>query len=151
MTDLNTLALAGGLSLLVAVVATTVAAALAVGCGALDAWLRLAGRGPRGYAVYAPPLLVLGAFAALEDNALVAVAGSVAWLNLAYVVQREVAALHRRAFVDAARLAGLSPGRIVARHVLPHLTAPVGARVLLTVPQVLLADALRQLLEAALR
>ena len=94
-------------------------------------------------------LLALGL---LDGGGLVVVvAGLIAWLNLAFVVRRGVAALQGRAFVDAARMAGLTPGRIVGRHVLPHLTRPVGLRALLTVPQVLAGDALRQLLEAAAR
>lgn len=143
--------LAGGLSLLVAVAATTLAAALATACGALDAFDRLSFRPPRGWVVYAPPALVLLLLGVLDDRWPVTVAGTVAWLNLAWVVHRHVALLHRRAFVDAARLAGLAPGGIVRRHLLPHLGRPIALRAMLTVPQVLLADVLRQLLEAAAR
>lgn len=151
---MNQFLLDAGLSLLVAVLATALAAALAVACGALDAWSRLSGpsgRAPRGTAVYVPPLLALPALALLDGGVVPLVAGLIAWLNLAYVVRQSVAALHARAFIDAARMAGLTPGRIVARHVLPHLTRPVGLRALLTVPQVFAGDALRQLLEAAAR
>lgn len=149
--NLNELLVAGGASLLVAVAATALASALAVACGALDAWGRLAGRTPRGLAVYAPVLLAVLAAGLLDDGVMIAAAGLVAWLNLAEVVWRSVSTLCRRAFIDAARLAGLAPGQIVARHVLPHLGRPVALRALLAVPQVLAADALRQLLEAAAR
>lgn len=149
--NLEEFLLRGGYSLLLAVLATAIAAALAVACGALDAWNRLGGRAPSGAAVYAPPLFALLPLVLIEDAWPVLLAGVIAWLNLAWVVQRQVGVLRGRAFVDAARMAGLAPGRIVGRHVLPHLTTPVGLRSLLTLPQVLAGDVLRQLLEAAMR
>lgn len=140
-----------GASLLLALAATALAAALAVACGAWDAWARLSDRQPAGSPVYVPAVLVLLAIGVALGDWTVPLAGAVAWANLAYVVRREVAALHRRAFVDAARLAGLAPGTIVRRHVIPHLGRPLGLQALFTLPQVLAADALRQLLEAASR
>ena len=43
------------------------------------------------------------------------------WVPIARVVYSEVAALREREFVEAANAVGASSGRILARHILPHL------------------------------
>ncbi len=66
--------------------------------------------------------------------------GAVSWLTMARVVRGEVLSLRRRAFVEAARALGAGPGRILGRHVLPHLVGVVIAYLALTVPAVVLYE-----------
>ena len=46
--------------------------------------------------------------------------GFVGWMSLARLVRGEFLALREREFVDAARVAGASPSRIIFRHILPN-------------------------------
>jgi len=49
----------------------------------------------------------------------------VGWSEVAQFVRAQVIALQPELFVEAARALGARPGRILARHVLPHLIAPL--------------------------
>jgi len=77
-----------------------------------------------------PPIVVM--FIAL---------GLVQWLTMARIVRGQVMALRERDFVVAARLAGATTGRIIARHLLPNLVGPVIVYATLTVPAVMLMEA----------
>jgi len=48
------------------------------------------------------------------------VLGAIAWTGLARLVRGEFLGLREREFVDAARVAGASSGRIIFRHILPN-------------------------------
>jgi ABC-type dipeptide/oligopeptide/nickel transport system permease component len=49
----------------------------------------------------------------------------VGWTEVAQFVRAQVIALKPQLFIEAARSMGARPGRILARHVLPHLIAPL--------------------------
>lgn len=49
----------------------------------------------------------------------------VGWSEVAQFVRAQVIALKPELFIEAARALGARPGRILARHVLPHLIAPL--------------------------
>lgn len=75
------------------------------------------------------PLLVIGAVVGtMSQNiglnigsfGLALFLGFVAWPSLARFVRAEFLTLRERAFVDAARMAGASDGRIIFRHILPN-------------------------------
>lgn len=66
--------------------------------------------------------------------------GGVSWLTVARVVRGEVLTLRERAFVDAARVVGVSRTRIIVRHLLPNLAGPVLVFATLTVPQAILQE-----------
>jgi oligopeptide transport system permease protein len=66
--------------------------------------------------------------------------GAVEWLTIARIVRAQALSLRETAFVEAARVAGLSPGAIIRRHVVPNLLGPVVAYATLTVPSVILAE-----------
>jgi peptide/nickel transport system permease protein len=57
--------------------------------------------------------------------AMVAVIGSVRWTDLSRMVRAEVLRVRVAPFVEAARALGLSPVRVIVRHVLPNVLSPV--------------------------
>jgi peptide/nickel transport system permease protein len=56
---------------------------------------------------------------------LVIVIGIVYWTPMTRVIHGEVLSIREKEFVDAARLTGCSTPRILFRHILPHLVAPI--------------------------
>lgn len=66
--------------------------------------------------------------------------GAVSWLSLARVVRGQVLSIRRLAYVDAARVAGLSHARIILRHILPNTFGPIVVFATLTVPQAILQE-----------
>lgn len=66
--------------------------------------------------------------------------GAVSWLTMARIVRGEVLALRARPFVEASRVLGASPARILFRHLLPNLTGVVIVYLALTVPAVVLYE-----------
>ena len=74
-------------------------------------------------------------------GALVFVAiGAINWLDMARIVRGQALSLRQREFVDAARLAGLTPLAIVRAHIVPNLLGVVIVCATLTVPQVILVE-----------
>lgn len=68
--------------------------------------------------------------------------GAVQWLTMARIVRGQVLSLRRREFVEAAVCLGLSPARILLRHVIPNVFGPVAIYATLTVPAVMLLEAM---------
>jgi ABC-type dipeptide/oligopeptide/nickel transport system permease subunit len=66
--------------------------------------------------------------------------GSVSWLTMARIVRGQVLSLRHRGFVDAARVLGAGPTRIIVRHVLPNTLGIVVVYLTLTVPSVILYE-----------
>jgi oligopeptide transport system permease protein len=66
--------------------------------------------------------------------------GAVEWLTMSRIVRGQTLALKQKEFIEAARAAGLSPGAIIARHIVPNLLGPVVVYVTLTIPAVILAE-----------
>jgi oligopeptide transport system permease protein len=66
--------------------------------------------------------------------------GSVSWLTMARVIRGQVLSLREMPFVEAARAAGVGPGRILVRHLLPNLIGPIVVYATLTVPQAILQE-----------
>ncbi len=66
--------------------------------------------------------------------------GAINWLDMARIVRGETISLKHRAFVDAARLSGLSAARILWRHITPNLLGVVLVYVTLTIPQAILVE-----------
>ena len=56
---------------------------------------------------------------------LVLVIGIVYWTPMTRVIHGEVLSIREKEFVDAARLTGCTNRRILVRHILPHLVAPI--------------------------
>ena len=75
-----------------------------------------------------PTLLLAIALVAILRPSLwiiIFVIGAVYWTWIARVIYGQVLALRRREFVEAARCVGARDGRIILRHILPHLVPTV--------------------------
>jgi peptide/nickel transport system permease protein/oligopeptide transport system permease protein len=66
--------------------------------------------------------------------------GAVSWLTMARIVRGEVLSLRARPFVEASRVLGACPARILFRHILPNLAGVVIVYLALTVPAVVLYE-----------
>ncbi|GGO93732.1 ABC transporter permease [Nocardioides phosphati] len=71
------------------------------------------------------PVIVVGAVLGKKFNhaapwMLAAVLGAILWMTLARLVRGEFLALREREFVDAARISGAGPTRIIFKHILPN-------------------------------
>ena len=146
--DLLARTLEGGrLSLLVGLVATLVSVIIGVAWGAVAGYF-----GGRVDAVlmravdilYALPFMFLVILLMVlfgRHLVLIFVAiGAINWLDMARIVRGQTLSLKHRAFVDAARLAGVPPLAIIRRHIVPNLLGVVIVYATLTVPQVILVE-----------
>ncbi|GAC1430961.1 MAG: hypothetical protein NVSMB65_04450 [Chloroflexota bacterium] len=79
--------------------------------------------------VLAFPVLLLGvALVAILTPGIpviIGVIGLVSWSSMARIIHGQVLALRERDFVEAARAVGAGGGRILVRHILPHLISPI--------------------------
>jgi oligopeptide transport system permease protein len=66
--------------------------------------------------------------------------GAVEWLTMSRIVRGQTLSLKHKEFIEAARAAGLGPGAILVRHIVPNLLGPVVVYVTLTIPGVILAE-----------
>ncbi len=66
--------------------------------------------------------------------------GAINWLDMARIVRGQTISLREREFIQAARLMGAGPIRIIFRHVIPNLLGVVAVYVTLTIPQVILVE-----------
>ncbi len=66
--------------------------------------------------------------------------GAINWLDTARIVRGQTLSLKQRAFVDAARLTGVSTAGILLRHIAPNLLGVVVVYITLTIPQVMLFE-----------
>ena len=134
-------------TLLVAVVASFVSLVIGVAYGATAGFV-----GGRIDAVmmrfvdtlYALPFIffVILLMVAFERNFLLifVAIGAVNWLDMARIVRGQTLSLREREFVEAARLTGVSTGRIIFRHIAPNLMGIVIVYVTLTIPQAILVE-----------
>jgi oligopeptide transport system permease protein len=67
--------------------------------------------------------------------------GAVSWLTMARIVRGQVLSLKAQEFVLAARATGVSPLKIIARHLVPNTLGPVIVYATLTIPTVMLSEA----------
>lgn len=81
-----------------------------------------------------------GARMTIDVLTLLAAIGGVSWLTLARVIRGQVLSLKAMPFVEAARVIGASPWRIMRRHLLPNLVGPIVVYSTLTVPQAILQE-----------
>jgi oligopeptide transport system permease protein len=66
--------------------------------------------------------------------------GAINWLDTARIVRGQTLSLKHRAFVDAARLTGVSSLGIIMRHIAPNLLGVITVYITLTIPQVILFE-----------
>jgi len=67
--------------------------------------------------------------------------GAVEWLTMARIVRGQVQSLKKLEFVDAAISLGSSQGRIILRHLIPNSLGPIIVYATLTIPTVMLLEA----------
>lgn len=137
----------GRVSLLVALVATTVSLLVGVSYGAVSGY---AG-GPVDAVLmrvvdilYGLPFIFLVLLLMVVFNRniilLFAALGLVQWLTMARIVRGQMMSLKQQEFVEAARMGGASPFRVVFYHLLPHALGPIVVYATLTVPVVILEE-----------
>jgi oligopeptide transport system permease protein len=68
--------------------------------------------------------------------------GAVSWLDIARIVRGQTLAIRNREFIDAARAMGVRTPAMIRRHVIPNLLGIVIVYATLTVPAVILFEAL---------
>ena len=66
--------------------------------------------------------------------------GAVEWLTMARIVRGQVLAIKKQEYVEAAISMGLSPWRIIFRHLIPNVLGPVIVYTTLTIPSVILLE-----------
>jgi ABC-type dipeptide/oligopeptide/nickel transport system permease subunit len=66
--------------------------------------------------------------------------GANSWLTMARVIRGQVLALKAEPFIEAARISGARPARILRRHLLPNLIGPIAVYGSLIVPQAILSE-----------
>lgn len=119
-------------SLLIGIVANGIAVAVGTALGLVAGYVR----GFTGAAIMRltdlmmafPPLLLAIALAAILKpglNIVILVIALVNWVQIARVIYTETVALAEREYIEAARALGAGSGRILVRHLLPHLIPTV--------------------------
>jgi oligopeptide transport system permease protein len=147
--DLLTRILFGGrISILVGLVATSVALLIGVTWGAMAGYI-----GGRTDAVmmrivdilYALPFMIFVVLLMVVFGRsmllLFLAIGAVEWLTMARIIRGQVQTLKQQEFVEAAVSLGLSRGVIIFRHVLPNALGPLIVYTTLTIPAVMLLEA----------
>jgi len=72
---------------------------------------------------------------------LVILVGAIAWLPIARIVRAQVRALRHSEHVTAVRALGASPGRVIARHVIPNAAGPAIVYATIALPHIMLLEA----------
>ncbi len=86
-------------------------------------------------------IVVMSVFALKSIFWLFALIGSISWLTMARLVRGQVMSLRHREFVEAARALGASPARILFRHIVPNTLGVVVVYATLSLPSVMLYEA----------
>ena len=63
------------------------------------------------------------------------------WLGMARIVRGEIVSLKKSEYAEAARMEGISPMRILVRHLLPNAAGPVIVNLIFLVPQAIFTEA----------
>ncbi|HEY5209861.1 MAG TPA: nickel transporter permease [Stellaceae bacterium] len=133
-----------GIVVLVSVVTAPIGLLLGCAAGYFGGWAEAALMRITDVFLALPRLILALAFVAALgpgiENAVLAIA-IVAWPPYARVARAETLALRRAEFIEAARLAGASPFRIVLRHIMPLCLPSVVVRMSLDMAGVILTAA----------
>lgn len=86
-------------------------------------------------------ILIAAVWGQLPIAVLILVIGLTGWFGTSRLVRAEVLSLRERAFVEGARALGAGPVRVVLRHVLPNVAAPIIVSAALGIANVLLLEA----------
>jgi peptide/nickel transport system permease protein len=120
------------ISLAIGLLSAVIAGAVGVAVGAASGWLRgwvdalLMRVTDAMLSVPRLPLLMIGAaILAPPVPVLIVMVGLVGWMETARVVRAEFLSLREREFVEGARAMGASDWRVVGRHLMPNVAAPI--------------------------
>jgi oligopeptide transport system permease protein len=91
---------------------------------------------------YVPFVIVLTVLFGHQLWLLFVAIGAVSWLDIARIVRGETLSLKHREFIEAARVAGTHGFGMIARHIVPNLLGIVIVYATLTIPSVILFEAL---------
>jgi oligopeptide transport system permease protein len=146
--DLYSRVLYGGrISLLVGLVATIVSLVIGVAYGAISGYaggwtdMILMGIVDVLYGIPYMFLVILLMVSWGRDIFMLFVAlGCVQWLTMARIVRGQVLSLKQKEFVEAARMSGSGPGKILFSHLVPNTLGVVVVYTTLTVPAVILQE-----------
>lgn len=86
-------------------------------------------------------LLLIASMWRMGPLALAFVIAATSWVSLSRLVRGEVLALRNREYVEAARIAGARPTRVMLRHILPNILPVIIVWASLAVPSLILAEA----------
>jgi peptide/nickel transport system permease protein len=86
-------------------------------------------------------LVVLALWEHVTVPAMVVILGATGWFGLSRLVRAEVRAVRARDWITAARAAGVPAPRIILRHVLPNIAAPIIVAATMGIGQVVLLEA----------
>jgi len=139
----------GRIAMLVAGTATAVALVIGVSWGAIAAYA--GGRVDYvmmrivdvlyGFPTLVFVIVIMSTFQTKSLFWLFGLIGAISWLTMARLVRAQVMSLRGREFVDAARAMGASPARILFRHIVPNTLGVVVVYATLSLPSVILYEA----------
>jgi oligopeptide transport system permease protein len=66
--------------------------------------------------------------------------GTVFWVDMARIVRGQILTLKQYDYVAAARTMGASPGRIIARHLLPNTVGPILVTLTMLIPSAIFIE-----------
>jgi oligopeptide transport system permease protein len=95
-------------------------------------------------------LIIVAALGPTFLNIFIAI-GLVSWVGLARLVRGSVLSIKEKEFVEAARAAGTSPFKIIARHLLPNSLGPVIVVLTFGIPAAIFTEAVLDFLGVGLR
>lgn len=86
-------------------------------------------------------ILVLGLWERVSVMSLIVILGSTGWFGVSRLVRAEVLGLRKRSFMEAATSLGIGHTRILLRHLLPNVAAPILVAATLGMGQIVLIEA----------
>jgi oligopeptide transport system permease protein len=95
-------------------------------------------------------LIIVAALGPTFLNIFIAI-GLVSWVGLARLVRGQVLSIKEKEFVEAARAAGTSPYKIIAKHLLPNSLGPVIVVLTFGIPAAIFTEAVLDFLGVGLR
>ena len=95
-------------------------------------------------------LIIVAALGPTYLNILIAI-GFVSWVGLARLVRGQVLSIKEKEFVEAAKAAGTSPVKIIAKHLFPNSLGPVIVVLTFGIPAAIFTEAVLDFLGVGLR
>jgi peptide/nickel transport system permease protein len=86
-------------------------------------------------------LLLVSTIYTPGPNGLAIVIALISWTGIARLIRGEVLSLRNRDYIDAARVIGVSDGRIIFRHIMPNVIPIIVVWISLAIPGLILTEA----------